>query len=339
MGANFSSFGHKPSKHYGSSTRTSVRGRKMKRGDRGKRAFKKTGVQNKFKLHRPLSQQVKQIAPIAETKKYRWAKGDERLGTLDVQGIREFYVNNDVNTATFLPVHSFLFMKRNLVAPSLPGSVMGKDIFSKYLSMKIEVLYPQARYGPIKGARPLEIIWGFVSPINLSNKTTPDDSVPTYADIEAHITEQVDEDFDQSTDLMEFKDARRRSYNILGRIKCKPDRRHLITGPIANAESGTALSTNADTPAKIYTINFPMMKKVRMEQSNNLGDGGAGPATDPFIYPNQAYLPFVLLYNKDKEAYEDNVAATFKADGSPLAAAEDHQIRIRYQDCHWFNDF
>ena len=238
------------SKHYGSSTRSSVRGRKMKPRDRGKRNYNKRGVQNKFKLRRPLSRQVKQIAPIAETKKYTWYKGLESAGTLEPQGIREFFVNNDTNTATFLPVHSFLFMKRNLHAPSLPGSVMGKDIFSKYLSMKIEVLYPQARYGPIKGARPLEIVWGFTCPINLSNKTTPNDAEPTYADIEAHITEQVDEDFDESTDLMEFKDRKRRAYNILGRIKCKPDRRHLITGPIANAESGTALSTNADTPSR-----------------------------------------------------------------------------------------
>jgi hypothetical protein len=306
---------------------------------KGKRTYNKKGIQNQFKLRRPLKNQVKQIAPIAETKKYRWATGMEANDTLDVQGIREFYVNNDTNTATFLPLHSFLFMKRNLVAPSLPGSVMGKDIFSKYLSMKIEVLYPQARYGPTRGARPLEIVYGFVSPINLSNKTTPDDSKPTNNDIITHITEQVDEDFDDSNDPMQFKDARRRSYNIIGRIQCKPDRRHIITGPIANAESGTALSTNGDTPSKIYTINFPMMKKVRMEQSDNLGDGGVGPVTDPFIYPNQAYLPFVLLYNKDKDAYEDNVPATFKADGSPLAAAEDHQIKIRYQDCHWFNDF
>lgn len=316
-----------------------VKGTRKNISRRGKRNFNKRGIQNKFKLHRPLSKQVKQIAPIAETKKYRWATGLESAGTLDVQGIREFFVNNDTNTATFLPLHSFLFMKRNLHAPSLPGSVMGKDIFSKYLSMKIEVLYPQARYGPIKGARPIEIIWGFTTPINLSNKTVPDNSKPTNDDIITHITEQVDEDFDQSTDLMEFKDARRRSYNIIGRIKCKPDRRHLITGPIANAESGTALSTNADTPAKIYTINFPMMKKIRLEQSDNLGDGGVGPATDPFVYPNQAYLPFVLLYNKDKDAYEDNQPAQVNASGVEIAAAEEHQIRIRYQDCHWFNDF
>lgn len=320
------------SKHYGSSTRSTLRGRRMKSRHRGKSTYHKSGVQNKFKLRRPITKQVKQIAPMAETKKYRWAKGDERLGTLDVQGIREFYVNNSINTATFLPMHSFLFMKRNVVAPSLPGSVMGKDIFSKYLSMKIEVLYPQARYGPTKGARPLEIVYGFVSPINLSNKTIPDDSVPTYSDIESHITEQVDEDFDDSLDPLQFRDARRRSYNVLGRIQCKPDRRHLITGPIANAESGTALSTNGDTPSKIYTINFPMMKKVRMEQSNNLGEGGEGPVTDPFIYPNQAYLPFVLLYNKDKEAYESNVDVGKETE-------EIHQIRIRYQDCHWFNDF
>ena len=135
------------SKHYGSSTRSSMRGRKI--GQRGKRNFKKTGVQNKFKLRRPVTKQVKQIAPMAETKKYRWHKGDERLGTLADQGIREYYLNL-TNSATHIPLHAFLFMKRNLVAPSLPGSVMGKDIFSKYLSLKVEVLYPQARYGPIK---------------------------------------------------------------------------------------------------------------------------------------------------------------------------------------------
>lgn len=300
-----------------------------RRYGRKRRNFKKTGIQNKFKLRKPLTRQVKQIAPIAETKKYRWHKGDERLGTLADQGIREYYLNL-VNTATHIPLHAFLFMKRNLVAPSLPGSVMGKDIFSKYLSLKVEVLYPQARFGPTKSARPIEIIWGFCSPLNLSKKTSPDDTEPTYADIEEHITDQMDEDFDQATDVLEFKDKRRRSYNIIGRIKCNPDRRHIITGPIANAESGTALSTNGDVPAKVYNIKFPMMKKVRLEQSNNLGDGGAGPVTDPFVYPNQAYLPFCLIYNPDCDAYENNVGGD---------KPEIHQIRIRYQDCHWFNDF
>lgn len=299
---------------------------------RKRRNYRKTGVQNQFKLRKPVVRQVQQISPMAETKKYRWHKGDERLGTLVDQGIREYYLTL-TNTATHIPLHAFLFMKRNLVAPSLPGSVIGKDIFSKYLSMKIEVQYPQARYGPTKSARPVEIVWGFCSPLNLSKKTSPDDTEPTYADIEEHITDQIDEDFDQSTDVLEFKDARRRSYNILGRIKCKPDRRHIITGPIANADSGTALSTNGDTPAKVYNIKFPMMKKVRLEQSNNLGDGGVGPTTDPFVYPNQAYLPFCLIYNPDKDSYVAN-----KDVGDP-EKEEIHQIRIRYQDCHWFNDF
>lgn len=290
-----------------------------------------TGVQNEFKLARPMPSTVKALSTMAECKKYRWHTGMASTSLVN-QGIREFYVNNDTNACTFLPLHSFISMKKSFNAGEYPWGVEGRDIFSKFLQMKLEITYPQARYGPKKGVRPLEVIYGFCEPLNLTDQTTPREDNVSNTEIGLHIAGQVGPDFDETNDSMLFQDRRRRAYNIVGRFKVKPDRRHLITGPIANADSGTALSTNADPPPIRRNVTFKMNKKIRLWPSTQVA---SGPASDPILYPRSAYLPFVALVNPDYENYEDNVPAQ----PDKPETAEDHQIKVRYHDCHWFNDF
>jgi len=288
----------------------------------------KKGVQNKFKLAKPSNAMVKSIAPMAECKKYRWHKGTQN--NVQNQGIREFYMNNDTNAATFIPLHSLISMKKSFVAGEYPWGVEGRDIFSKFIQLKLEITYPQARYGPVKGCRPVEIIYGYCEPLNLTDQTTPKEDNVTADEIGLHIAGQVGPDFDELNDTLEFQDRRRRAYNIVGRFKVKPDRRHIITGPIANADSGTALSTNGDVPPIRRNVTFKMNKKIRLWPSTQVT---TGPSSDPILYPRSAYLPFVMIHNPDYGAYEDNVPA------SGEKPAEDHQIKVRYHDCHWFNDF
>lgn len=291
------------------------------------RPTKTSGVQNQFKLRRPRRSTVKAIAPIAETKKYRWYVGPQN--NLVAQGIREFYVNNNTSACTFLNVHSFIAMKKSFVAGEFPWGVEGRDIFSKFVQMKLEIQYPQARYGPTSGVRPLEVIYGFVEPLNLTDQTTPKEDNVTIAEIGNHIAGQVGPDFDEENDPLRFHDRRRRAYNIVGRFKVRPNRRSIITGPIANADSGTALSTNGDIPPMVRSCTFKMNKKVRMHPSTQVA---SGPSSDPILYPRSAYLPFVAIVNPDYESYADNVDIGKETE-------EIHQIRVRFNDCHWFHDF
>lgn len=299
-----------------------------------KRNKRKTGhrkqVQKKFQLQKASAAQVKSISTMAECNKYSGAVGNEDDHTK--LGISSFYVSNTAS-ATFLPIHSFYYMKSyNDIQANY--SLRGKDIFSKYLQMKLEVQYPVSKFGPTEGARPLEVVYGFCKPLNLTNTTTPTEENVTRTQILNHVLNQIAQDFDSSDDTMEFKDRRKRSYNIVGRFKIVPDQRKNIIGPMDSASDAgvtTLVGMGNNPPPLRRNVNWQMKRKIRFEKSVQ-GDT-SDPAADPILYPSQAYLPWILLYNPDYANFKDNV---------PGGSGQDeqiHQIKVRHFDCHWFNDF
>lgn len=291
---------------------------------------KRKQVQKKFQLQKASASQVKSISTMAECNKFFGMVGNE--GDHQKLSISSFYVSRTAS-ATFLPIHSIYYMKsyNDIQANS---SLRGKDIFSKYLQMKLEVEYPVSKFGPTRGARPLEVVYGFCKPLNLTNNTTPKDVEITRAQILSHVVNQIAEDFDSRDDTMEFKDRRKRSYNIVGRFKVTPDQRKNIIGPMDSASDAgvTTLVGMGNNPAPIRrNVNWQMKRKIRFEKS--LQGDLSNPAADPILYPNQAYLPWILIYNPDYSHYAENV---------PGGSGQDeqiHQIKVRHYDCHWFNDF
>ena len=227
---------------------------------------KKKGVQNKFKLTKPAPKTVRSLSTIAECKKFT---GLVMYPTPKPLEIQEFYVDNTVS-ATFIPIHPFYYMRSRRDIDRI-DSVEGKDIFSKYLQTKLEIKYPIAMFGPRGGTRPLEVIYGFCTPLNLTERTSPDNDSPTEQDILDHIIDQVGDDFDSSNDTMEFKNRRKRSYNIVGRFKVKPDTRFQVPAPMRSDEApgqvGSVLG-NMDVGPIRRNINFKMMKKVRYHRSH-----------------------------------------------------------------------
>ena len=71
------------------------------------------------------------------------------------------------------------------------------------------------------------------------------------------------------------------------------------------------------------TISWPTKKKVEYSKSDDTAGSGS---PEPFVYPNQAYIPFVCFYNPDASSYKAN------------ATDEQRQILLTTNACHWFND-
>lgn len=289
--------------------------------------YRKKSAQKKFQLDKPASRQVRALANIAECKKFT---GYQMYPTPQVLGIKQFYLSN-TSSATFIPIHPFYYMRSRRDLDRI-SSVEGRDIFSKYLQTKLEIKYPVSMFGPRGGTRPLEVIYGFCSPLNLSERTVPTNDEPTEQDILDHIIDQVGDDFDSKNDTMEFKQRRKRSYNIVGRFKVKPDNRHVIQAPLrsdqAPGQVGTVLGSNDVGPIR-RNVNWKMMKKVRYHRSHQ---GTPSDPLEPIIYPNEAYLPFLLIYNPDFANYGENTT-------NPDGDEEIRRASIRYHSCHWFNDF
>lgn len=291
----------------------------------GKRKTK--AAQQKFKLQKAPRKTISNLSNMAECKKftgYRMYPNKEPLG------IKQFYVSNTAS-ATFIPIHPFYYMRSRRDLDIL-SSVEGRDIFSKYLQTKLEIKYPITMFGPRGGTRPIEVIYGFVTPLNLAEKTVPNNDEPTEQDILDHVIDQVGDDFDSKNDTMEFKQRRKRSYNIVGRFKVRPNNKTVVPSPLrsdqAPGQVGTVLGAG-DVPTLRRNVSWNMMKKVRYHRSHQ---GTPVDPLEPIIYPNEAYLPFLLIYNPDFANYGENTT-------NPDGDEEIRRISIRYHSCHWFNDF
>lgn len=309
------------------STPIKSRHRRAKRARFGR---SRRAAQSKFRLRRPRSRTVAALSSIVETKKF-FGLGATLSGDWSIRGVvSQALPYNKIST--FLPLDCFLSMRyatdvatHNQSSPTAQelanNCLEGTSLFAKYLTMKVQIDYPDGNKAPVsKQPRPCELIWGWVNPMNLTQHTTPVDDQVTYAQIRQHIINAVQDDFDNMADPLQFHDKQRRLYNIIGRKKIKPQ----FNRNVPSQASFTA-------PKMITTIKFPMNKKVSYQKSQE------DPMTDPFAvgntfgYPNQAYLPFVMVFNPDAAYYEP-------PSGTPPEEYNDYFIQASYNDCLWYYD-
>lgn len=276
-----------------------------RRNRRGRQA-----AQSKFKLRRPKNAVVKSIAPILETKKY--------LGLLagSIPGPVTSYMSNTGPTHVYVP-GSFTYMSQQQFQNS--PAVEGNDVFSKYLEMKFRLTYPSnANAPPNIQVQPVEMIWGWCKPLNYTSLTTPKRENCSRQDIVNHVTHQIAEEFNEKLDNMKFNDRVKRNYNIIGRRKLVPNNNRDV---FQNTwDIGAVQQQGGPTPI-FRNVNWKMNKKVELTLSSD----STGTA-DPFLYPNQAYIPFVLLFNPSYAEYPTNVGEAIT------------QIEVTRNSCHWFND-
>lgn len=259
---------------------------------------------------------------MLETKKFlglkynstteEWSAGDITTGTLPL-----------TNAGVCFMPDSFYRMQfqSDIIAQTTDDNraladncIEGTSVFSRYLTCKVQIDYPDGTTSPLSCPRPVEVIWGWVTPLNFTEFTNPKVSEVTPAQIRTHTLDSIQAEFNQSTDPMEFHDKHKRRYNIIGRKKLVPDMRHQV--PTRSEYTAPMGSSSAKI---LHVCNFPMNKKVNYTRSEAKTDA----ETPQFAYPNEAYLPFVFLYNPDFANYDVSGVG-------PVA--------FKFNDCHWFND-
>lgn len=273
-----------------------------------RKAKHQTAAQKKFKLRRPKKRVVKQLAPIAETKKfcgfYNGAVLEPRSKLLDIASAGTLFIPN-----------SFMWMQRarDLTGDNIDFGFEGNSIFSKYLSMKFNLEYPYGANAPNKPCRPVEMVWGWCNPMLLTTRTTPKEDAVSRADITEHVSDAIGDDFDETNDELEFKTRRKRSYNVIGRKQLMPNQNKQLPAAIA------AGSWAGHSAPLHRNVTWKTMKKINLTRSTDDETGDS----KVFSYPNEAYIPFIVFYNKDYASY------------GPTDA---EKIKITYNYCHWFND-
>lgn len=254
---------------------------------------------------------------MLETKKYKGLVANTAGTALVESGIQEGHVTT---VATVLVPQCFTRMVgqqtayEELTDKKLAHTCMeGNSLFCKYLSMKVQIDYPDGAYAPQQTARPVQLIWGWVNPMNLTPYTTPTNKTVTTAQIIAHISNAIEDQFNQQLDSMAFHDKQKRIFNVIGRHTFLPDMRMQAPSRVTYLASASKMQ---------YTVKWPMNKKVNYTTSSEgLSPGSIG---DEFMYPNEAYLPFCLLHNPDQSFYD--------------GTGDDFKVEYKWNDCMWYND-
>lgn len=301
--------------------------RRRRRSTVGAPSRRKTrSAQKKFQLPKPKRSTVKALSNLLETKKTVGVIPDAAYPTPATGWITNemgYQLRLDHTLKyNFLHVDSFNIMSysTDVAAQSsqtnidrLAGQCLeGDSLFAKYLAMKVQVDYPEGAHAPQTAPRPVEVIWGWVNPLNLTSYTTPTSKTITPEQVRAHIENHVKEEFDQKQDNMRFHDKKKRNYNIIGRRKVTPN---------FNRQVPTLTTYLASAGPIQFTIKWPMMKKVNYQKSER--SPWANDIGKTFAYPNEAYLPFVVVYNPDSELF---------------ANSDEGKVMVKYNSCLWFND-
>lgn len=193
--------------------------------------------------------------------------------------------------------------------------VVARQIFAKYLNMKLTVRFPQSAFS-VNGVSQIvplvpqnyELIWGWVpNPLQATGSTTPSAPNMTLSDINTHINLRVVDYFNQQKDNLRFIPKKASTIRITGRRKIRPNLNRSSTAPAQTIDS----ITGADyVVGSIPDVNMNIQwkigqagRKLHLEHAANLVPNSLKPLeTHPGLFPNYSWLPFCVLVNWD---YED----------------------------------
>lgn len=289
---------------------------------KGRTWSRKKSVQKKFQLPKAQKRVVNQVASILETKKFQGiTPNDDNTGFLPYK-IQTYSQDAVVKS---LPIDSFVAMRysRDVSATNPETSnncLEGTSLFAKYLQVKVQIDYPDGSYAPTQTPRPIELVWGFVHPFNYTEYTSPKLDEVSLADLQTRIENTVKEEFNNQADPMIFHDKKKRLYNIIGRRKIVPKFNRQVPNMTTYLASASKILT---------TINFPMMKKINYQTSYN-DVANPDQLGSRFAYPNQAYVPFLLVVDPDNSYYVPPQ--------QPGTDPKLYRPEVKFNDCMWFND-
>lgn len=225
---------------------------------------------------------------------------------------------------THLPVWSYI----NPVQGFGQEDMLGQFLTPKFLKMKLSLRPPvtyaaQPAPGSVRGASPrLYVIHGWMTnPLNLNRFTTPTREGITRAEFLEYMHNHISEKWANTgrQNSLDFPEKTQIDIKILGYKRIRNPADNNISVPLAGQALGVGTSTIVgQQPVKELKLTWPLRnKKVKYVTGANTG-------TDVnFMYPNDSWVPFTLLYQPDND-YQ--------------SAGNDYNWSFAYNDKTWFSD-
>ncbi|AXQ66399.1 MAG: putative capsid protein [Cressdnaviricota sp.] len=223
----------------------------------------------------------------------------------------------------------FYSMNRGLTENEMIGSA----IYGKYLKTKIQLLAPEGA-NMIDYPSNLYVIHGWVTaPLQATGLTVPSVTGTTYVDVFTHVYNYIKEYYSVRKDTLEFPEKRVQHIQFLGSRKVLTDKNANI--PVQGV-SDVATSRGALAPINI-SCKWDINRKIHYSQGTSVAANG-NPSNYPqavFNYPNNSWLPFVVLFNPQ-------FASTPGYDATapdPTSGVSNNDLwRIAHNSKMWYSD-
>lgn len=194
---------------------------------------------------------------------------------------------------------------------------VGDSITSKWLDFRVSMDFPLGSNVIVKPVR-LYLVHGWIKlPVGSSDTTVPTKANMTQTEIRNHVYHQLTEYFDNKRDFLVPRDMSGSNIKILGYKRVAPNR-----------DMGIGAQTTGfpSVPSINRKIKFTINRKIKLEQGTaELTNFPAATHDTQNLFVNNAWLPFVLLYNPDFENMKNSVGA-------------DVRMTVRYNSTHYFTD-
>ena len=178
--------------------------------------------------------------------------------------------------------------------------------------------------GSVRDASPrIYVIHGWMTnPINNNAFTTPTRDDMTRAELLTYMSNHISQKWMNTgrQNSLDFREATQSDIKILGYRRIRNPLDDQIGIPLQGHPLTAGTSTlTGQQPVVEFSINWKLNnRKIKYVQ------GDADQPTDvPFLYPNDSFIPFVLVYQPD---------ADYQASGN------DYNWTYAYNDKTWFSD-
>jgi hypothetical protein len=236
-------------------------------------------------------------------------------------------------------------------------NVIGHNIFSKYLNLKMQFRFPQDEQmqftddsGPytvrnkmIEDPTKVYLICGWITQsMNYPINNSPSPSLPaqTNADvdaIEAYITQQLKPYFDDDEDKLQFRPKQTTNIKIEKYVQLKPNLDSAISTQAVPrhqfADSSPTIvevAAHGSIPEVSKSHSWKCMKKLALTE----GKEASFTNDKQNLYPNNSWLPFAVIYNPN---YQQQLVNTV-VDAGTGRFTQVQFMEYRWNDAHYFTD-
>ena len=342
-----------------------VQAKAGRRGRGARKYMKKTSKRGAYK-NNIKNQMVTRRAPIVETKQ----RVHSDIATLNGYPAGAENLVNPLNWRTLVVDDAFTNVPLRSWQRISHGfedyNCIGNNIFSKYLNVKFQLRFPRGEDLTLPSADPNDppgttykvpnimiqaptkvyLVCGWITesmnyPLdNQPSPSLPAQSSATQEAIDAYITQQLKPFFDDDEDKLQFRPKQTTNIKIERYVNLTPKLKDAIATQaspkhptfIPDAPGSPTYTQPAigSIPDVMKSWNQTTNRKIPLTQGTNT----TFPTDSQNLYPNNSWIPFVVIYNPN---YEEQAAAA-EVDPATGNFKTVQMMEYRWNDVHYFTD-